>query len=211
MIVRATRDLAQGTELTFWYHNPCGPSKPVLDKKLQHWGFTCDCAICLDAKKTQSTIISERRKLFSNIERAFKSFQSSNFFPEKKLIRLIDALETTYTSPAEDVPRLLLFDAQFALAFNYTQQNKTGKGLQWFHKGFTSLGFIVAGVDVSPTHFEVLKWGLVIDAMIEVFLHIRGVFMGLGMVVDSGRADEYARTVYRMVIGEDTSFEKTHG
>jgi hypothetical protein len=126
MTVRATRDLAPGTELTFWYSDPIGISTQELQKKLQHWGFACDCAICMDAKKTQATVTSERRKLVTNIENAFRSFQPSNNLSEKKLIRLIDVLETTYTSPATDAHRILLYEHQFALAFDYAQQSKWG-------------------------------------------------------------------------------------
>jgi hypothetical protein len=49
-----------------------------------------------------------------------------------------------------------------------------------------------------------------LDSLIEAFLHARTAFEALHAWDDSKRAEEYARIVYRIVIGEDTSFESTY-
>jgi hypothetical protein len=208
MVVRATQDLEADTEITFWYKQPTGDHSEDPQQVHKSWGFICDCAMCQDAKKTKAAVITERRKI---LERMKRVCGSSNGIQAGQLERLLKTLDHTYTQPADEVPRLLLWDPQLLLARVYMAQNNMIKGLESVGKVLIALGFIVDGVDASSTSFRVVKWGLVVDHLVETFLHARIAFKAVGAKDDSTRAETYAKCAYRMVVGEDVSFRSTYG
>lgn len=211
MIVRASRDMEASTEITFWYHSPDGMSTKDLLEKHKHWGFVCGCAICLDARATDAVVVGKRRKLIEHLKRVFDS-SALRRAETRKIEKLLDALNQTYTQPAQDVPRLLVWDPQLALTRIYVQQNKAGKSMEAAVKVLTSLGFVLVGADSSHTRFAVVRWGLLMDyLLVETFLHIRTAFAAIGAKEDSERAEEYARTTYKIKVGEDASFDATYG
>ncbi len=210
MIVRASRDMEAGTEITFWYHSPDGTSAKDSHEKHKQLGFVCGCAICLDARATDAVVLRKRRKLMEDLKRVFNSSALRGVEMEK-IERLLDTLNQTYTQPVQDVPRLLLWHPQLALARIYVAQNKTDKSIESAVKVLTSLGFVVVGADSSDTRFAIVTWGLLVNHLVETFLHIRDALTAMGAREDSGRAEEYARTMYRTIVGEDMSFNATCG
>lgn len=209
MIVRASCDMETGIEITFWYHNPSNISvKNPLEK---HWGFVCGCAICLDAGATDAVVFRKRQKLIDDLQQVVSSSSALRRNEIKKMERLIDTLNRTYTQPANDVPRLLLWDPQLLLVRLYAAQNKVGKTMESAEKVFTSLGFVVVGADSSQTRFAIAKWGFFVEHVVETFLHIRAAFLTMGAGEDSSSAEGYARTAYKILVGEDISFDATYG
>ncbi|KAJ4988889.1 TPR domain-containing protein [Stagonosporopsis vannaccii] len=209
MIVRATRDLEAGEELSFWYHVPTGePGK--AQKKLANWGFACSCALCADEKATKAAVHGERTKLLNQLGKIFQpsSAQAVNV-PNAE--RLLSALNSTYTRPTLEVPRLRVWDVQAVMTQVYMAQGKVDKALESSQRVLVLLGFTVMGVDATSTPFRILKWGFVVDHLIEAFLQARTAFEAVGLSGDSRAAEAYARTVYKMVVGEDASFEATYG
>jgi hypothetical protein len=209
MIVRATQDLEADTEITFGYQSPHGTSFKDLQKKLKSWGFLCDCALCNDARDTKAAVVAQREKLLAQLKQLCEASQPRT--PSTaKFEGLLIALDATYVRPAIDVPRLLLWDPQLLLLRIYISQNKATKSLEWISKVLSSLGFIVVGTDPSSTAFDIIKWGMVIDHLVEVFIHAQTVFKAVGCCRDSQRAEEYARVAYKIVVGESSSFESVH-
>lgn len=215
MIVRASCDIKAGSEVTFWYHSPTVQGS---QEKLKHWGFVCGCAICLDTRATDTVVHSKRQKLLGDLHRLCSSSPALRRVEIKKIERLLATLNQSYSQPAKDVPRLLIWEPQMLLVRLYAAQNKTGKVLESAAKVLTSLGFIVVvvGADGSSssaqtTCFEISKWGLLTDSLVETFLHIKAAFTVLGAEIDSARAHKYAKTVYKILVGEDDSFKATYG
>lgn len=214
MIVRATRDMDAGTEITFWYKSPSNISEKTLDETHKNWGFVCACAICLDTRATSAVIVRKRKKLNDDLKRAFNmnSSDPARQIETEKIERLLDALNQTYTKPTEDVPRLLVWDPQLLLTRIYKSQNKASKTIESAVKVLTSLGFVVHGAaDSSRTLFTIVRWGLLVDHLVETLLHIRTAFAAMKAMKDSARADEYARTIYKILVGEGESFDATYG
>ncbi|KAF9740546.1 hypothetical protein PMIN06_001607 [Paraphaeosphaeria minitans] len=207
MIVRATQDLEADTEVSFWYKQPTGEHSEDPREVYKHWGFICTCAICQDAGTTTKAVIQERRKTLEKLKRAC---DSSNGIQVSQFERLLKDLDHTYTEPASKVPRLLVFDAQFLLARVYMGENNMIKGLECIRKMLSALGFIVEGFDASPTSCRVVKWGLMVDYLVEAFLHARTAFQTIGDKESSKRAEEYAKCAYKVVVGEDSSFNSSH-
>jgi hypothetical protein len=209
MIVRATRDLEPGSEVTFWYHTPLGKSNEELQGQLSHWGFVCDCVVCIDAKSTNPLITLERQKIRANLMWVLESTSATDI--ADKAFRLIMALENTYTKPATEVPRLMIWDSHLILARVYAAQERMMTCLVSLDNVLTSLGFIIAGLDWSATRFRVIQWGLFVDDMVDIFLLARHAFRAIGAKEDSECAEEYAKTAYKIVVGEDTTFHDTYG
>lgn len=207
MVVRASRDMQAGSEVTFWYHSP---SEKGSQEKHKHWGFLCECAICLDARATDSAVVSKRQKLLGDLDRVFSS-PALRRVEIRKIERLIDALNKSYTRPAKDVPRLLLWDPQLLLVRLYAAQKKAAKVVESGAKVLFFLGFVVVGADSSQTCFEISNWGLMTDYLVETFLHIHAAFTAMGAEMDSARAENYAKTAYKILVGEDDSFKATYG
>lgn len=209
MIVRASRDLEAGTEITFWYHSPDANSVKDLDKKLKHWGFTCRCALCLDARATDMNVFQKRQRLIGSLKREFEK-SALPIKSAESIEHLLDALNQTYKKPAETVPRLLIWDPQLALTRLYAMKHKAGKTVESAAKVLTSLGFVVVGADSSQTCFAIVKWGLLVDHLVEAFEHLETAFAAMGALEDSERAKKCAKTTYRILVGEDESFQKTY-
>jgi hypothetical protein len=209
MVVRATRDLEPGTEVTFWYHSPQTNDAKALKEKLKHWGFVCDCAICIDSSKTKAAVVADRKRLMEQLKPAFENPRG---IQTDKVERLLDALNASYKTPATEVPRLLLWDPQLGLTNAYYVKKNMGKALESAVKTLASLGFIVVGADSSSTRFAVVKWGLMIDVLVKTFLLIRNALVAIGAAAeDSILAERCARTMYRILVGEDSSFDATYG
>ncbi|KZM21802.1 uncharacterized protein EKO05_0001775 [Ascochyta rabiei] len=205
MIVRATRDLEPGDEITFWYHAPNGKAKE-LQEKLQNWQFACTCAICEDDRVTTAATTAKRNKLLEELKLVLRR-ASQHQTKLGKAKDLLQALKNTYTRPTDEVPRLLLWDPQALLTRIYLAQGKWEKALESFMEVLSLLGFVVSGADCTPEPFKILKWGLLVDHLIEAFMEAQGAFKAIGLWNDSKTAEGYAKIAYKIVVGEDTSFE----
>lgn len=209
MIVRASQDMEPGTEITFWYKAPESVSGKELDQKFKTWGFVCGCSMCLDARVTGAAVFTKRHTLIGDLKQVFDSAARPRI-KIAKIERLLDALNETYTQAAEKVPRLLPWDPQMLLTRTYAAENNKGKTMESAVKVLTSLGFVAVGADSSQTRFAIVKWGMLVDLLVELFLHVRDAFTAMGAQVDSERAKEYAKTTYRVLVGEDVSFDATY-
>ncbi|KAL1799689.1 hypothetical protein ACET3X_000031 [Alternaria dauci] len=209
MIVRAAKDLDADTELMFPYEAPDGIYSPKAERKFKNWGFVCKCALCEDIKATKSSELTKRKNLFDQLDSLCKSGLIRQDMPTK-FERSLKALNETYSRPAEEVPRLLLWDPQLLLTRIYMGMPDVTKGLDSARKTLQSLGFVVTGLDRTPEALVILKWGQIVDHLVEVFLHARSALEQLGLWGKSEQAKQYARVTYRILVGEDASFEQTH-
>jgi hypothetical protein len=127
-----------------------------------------------------------------------------------KFERLLKALNETYTRPAEEVPRLLLWDPQLLLTRIYMKQHNLTRGLESVSKTLQTLGFIVDGLDRTPAVLVITESGHTVDLLVEVFLHARTAFEQLELWKKSRQAEQYAQVAYRVLVGEDSYFERTY-
>lgn len=209
MIMRATRDMEADTEITFWYKSPVNSTHQEVQNILDHWGFTCDCALCKDGRATPSNIAAKRRELRQKLKKAFDHAERTN--QTKQIEHLLHTLKGTYKHPSSDVPRMELWEPQMALGQLYAETNKPTKCLEWLAQALTSLGFNVSGADSSATSFAITKWGLMIDHIVMLFTLAKKSFVVIGNMSKAAKAEQYARTCFKIVVGEDTSFGKLYG
>ncbi|KAL4965469.1 TPR domain protein [Aspergillus stella-maris] len=209
MIVRACQDLPANTEVTVAYSPPSDDSKdPGLFK--QQWGFTCNCALCLDARNTRKVDVVKRETLTTGLKKAFGKTK-----PNISMVQtMLAALDETYRYPASEVPRLKACGAYFALSRFHLTQCKPKDAVAAALKGFESMGYIIERGQV-PTNggpqaiLTIKKWGLMEAHLIGSWMALALAYRGLGSNL-AAAAEHYARITYRICIGEDETFDDTY-
>lgn len=150
MILRATRDLKEGDEVTIGFRNPAGGYKERT-AALSDYGIKCVCSICKAEEDESPAVHSKRKRLFDSVCAMAGVTQQNT----TKIEKLIDELEATYTNPTNLQPRIVLAD---------TLQKQLEFLAQWQHKQMTR------GVEVPKAllHANVLRWMAALDFKIEV-------------------------------------------
>ncbi|KAL4733275.1 hypothetical protein BDV11DRAFT_210334 [Aspergillus similis] len=178
MVVRATRDIPDNTELTFWYLSPLTDNSPTKPLDLRHWGFKCSCIICTDIAQTSRKELKRRSTLLDTLK---KLFNSHTRFPDPMRIEaLLSAIEETYSRPASEVPRIALWGPAISLASLYTAHGNSRKAIEFGLKGLESLGYVVEGGQIASQNRDknkdarlvVKKWGLLPDTVIMCWMNL---------------------------------------
>jgi hypothetical protein len=219
MIVRAARDLEAGTQLTWWYMVP-GDGGQEDDALQRTWGFECGREMCHDSKTTSPEKLKTRKALLASIKDLVRSSSQrttnkSADVVESKVAKLAD----TYSRPASEAPRLALFDAYQMLGYLYINKKQTSKAVNALLQAFKSLGYVIKGGSLPPhanrtgTSLTVERWGLVLDNLVDCWMILGDIFCREGGAPPAlaSAARMYAKVTYRIVMGEDETFEETYG
>ncbi|OAL27653.1 hypothetical protein AYO20_09726 [Fonsecaea nubica] len=210
MLVRATQDLAADTEITFWYHLPGVNDYDERRKKFQHWGFMCDCAMCQDEKATKKSVWAKRTKLRADVLKHFKSDSKANI---PQIETVLAELVATYPRPASDVPRLSVWDVHLGLAKMCLAHRQPVQAVESGVSALESLGYVIEGgrlPHILGTPLVVKKWGLMQDHLVECWMVLARAYSLVAPDLEV-LAIEYARTSYKICVGEDDSFDETYG
>ena len=231
-IVRAACDMPPDTEITFMYQavnseesdfNRCSIFGST-QHALQSWGFECTCVICIYRLTTTMQTLQHRAALLDDLESSFRDFTGADL---PKAETLLAALEKTYSVPAVEVPRLVIWQPYLFVTREYVKRNDPYKIISTALSLLGALGFEIkcrlvlhdgqstdmqslGSNSISHVTFEVTKWGLVIDHVIEVFMHIGKAFQTVQPDL-CNPLEEVARTAYRICVGESNTFWETYG
>ncbi|KAK4042680.1 SET domain-containing protein [Parachaetomium inaequale] len=225
LVARATRDLAPHTELTWWYQPPGPDNYAQRREKLQrNWGFVCDCAMCEDEQGTSKASLDKRRGLAAGLGAYLSSLGQgphqkggggeSGDAVAARIEAVLGAMAATYSRPASEVPRLAVWEAMqgalmtaLGMRAGHRQEVQPRRVVKLLLAALGSLGYVIEG-GVSGT-MVVRQWGLLVDGVMGCWMLLRDAYCLAApeLVVP---AEGYARTAYRMVFGEDETFE-TYG
>lgn len=205
MVVRATRDLAPNTEITFWYQPPTGQQV-----NLEAWGFKCNCVICREIKNPRKSNIQRRERLQIVLNKAFDPEKTRTVDEIDKVLTL---LAETYRQPATEVPRIILakpywFISQYSLINQQSQ-----KAIEFALKSFESLGYIIEGgrlPHIPGIPLIVRKWGLMMDHLVGCWMCLSRAYREAAPDLEI-QAEGYARITYKICVGEDETFDETYG
>jgi len=177
---------------------------------LKHWNFQCTCSICEYAKSAPKKDVTKRKALLQDLKNAFSA---SNGADLPKAQRLLAVLEKTYSIPAPAVPRLALWDPYLLLTRFHSAQKNHHKSIETAFKVLESLGYVIKRQDPTSltSPFEIQTWGLMQDRVIETFVHLWVGGYAAGSPAMGKQAKEYAKTAYRIVVGEDRTFGERYG
>lgn len=236
-IVRAACDMPRDTEITFMYQaakSDASESNRSSDSyatqnALENWGFECTCVICTYDKTTAKQTLQNRAALLDELESSFKHFSGVQL---PKAETLLAALEKTYSMPAVEVPRLAIWQPYLFMTRQYVGLNNPQKTISTALNLLNALGFVIKGLpvasdDQSPNEqptvgqspdsdgtchvtFQVIKWGLVVDHVIEVFMHIWKACLTVQPLLCEP-VERAARTTYLICVGEEDTFWETYG
>ena len=207
-IVRATCHIPADTELTFWYKVPTGDHHEV-QTGLEHWGFQCKCAICLDSKNTPKKQLKKRNDLLGDLKATLNATNVNT----AKVERILNTIGQTYKYPPADVPRLALREPYARLALIYSEQRNAEKAVAMSLKALESLGFIIKGAQLplSPVEtFRVEKWGIMVDDVISMWVHLWNAYSAFAPHL-LPRAAGCGKLAYNICVGEDVTFEESYG
>lgn len=214
MVVRATRDLPANTELTFWYKAPLDYDSKKKRLDLRQWGFECKCIICQDFYETENSNLTKRRQLTANLAKAFQTLSHTRTQSAAiaKIEGIVATFEKTYRRPSSEVPRLEIWKAYLTLAAVHATGSQPRKAIEFAFKTLESLGYAIEGGQLphSPgATLLVKKWGLMMDGLVGCWMILCRVYCDVAPDL-ANQAEEYARTTYRMCVGEDDTFGNTY-
>lgn len=211
--MRATRNIAAGQEICFWYALPKDDhSYEKMKEKLRNWGFDCSCEICTQDQGTSNKKKKRRAALLKELVMAGKLVVGEPGL--SNLERLLAAIEQTYPVPAATVPRLTLWDHYLALTRVYASIEDPARTITTAWKVLTALGFVVKrDTSLISSPFQVEQWGLMIDPLIETWVILWAAYERLlpHRPELCEKAEEYARITYKICLGEDETFEEKVG
>lgn len=211
-IVRAACDMLPHTEITFLYQ-AAKPNRSessssshfrATQDALKNWGFECACCICSLDQLTPERVLRHRDALLDDLESSFKDFEQVQL---PKAEKILAALENTYALPAVNVPRLAIWQPYLFITRQYVAQNRPEETITTAHNLLNALGFEIQGL---PKTFQVIKWGLVVDHVIEVFMHIWKACQSIQPDLCEP-LERAARTAYTICVGEEVTFWETYG
>lgn len=214
LIVRASRDIAANTEVTFTYNRPNGDGDN-MQKGLVNWGFECKCAVCTDWNETSTEVKSKRKKLLADLE---TSLNKSNFNAAAAEATLIN-ISKTYKPPPTEVPRFALFSPYMQLAFYYhdtinQDPSNCTRCLSALLDGLKALGFIIKNGAFSSSKrsvFRVEKWGVMVDDVVKAFVCLWNVYWALQQVQNLDVVADCGRLAYKICVGEDETYTQSYG
>lgn len=205
-----------GTELLFPYHQPEElDSYDDVQRRLEHWGFRCSCALC-QTKRATSVAQLNRRKLLMKSMQGIIDRQAN--LPLVKSLRFLDDLKETYPeSHFAELPRLEICSTCFAMAMKYNQRGELRETVDMLLQGLRALGYEIAAVwrprdknaaSASGAQFEIKRWGLAHDtvpwALVNLYMASKSMAPSL-----SPRIRDYAQRAYSIVVGESETFLQT--
>lgn len=209
MIVRATQDLEPNTEITMWYRPPLSNDIKGQLADFQHWGFECTCVLCQDIRATDKDTLAKRKQLTARLRKFFKQRHDPD---AAKVEAALTDLESTYTRPATEVPRLCFWDPALALSCMYESHKQPLKAIEWGMKSLTALGYVVEGGSIprsSDAPLVIKKWGLMEDEVVGGWIILSRAYRLVAPELEAA-AREYAKICYRICVGEEETFEETY-
>ncbi|KAH0370186.1 SET domain-containing protein, partial [Aureobasidium melanogenum] len=115
IVVRASKDISQGEEITTMYC-PTDGNFGQLEDNLKHWGFSCDCKLCKAEKKCEES----RSSLMFEVN----SFLESHSLQAITALMAKDAVPANLVEEAEHFEKLLKKSYPLRLFATYVPKTK---------------------------------------------------------------------------------------
>lgn len=224
LIVRATCGLPANTEIKCWGHKPdhCGDEPVNFPCRVNN----CTCPLCVQNEATPHEVLEKRLslreqlgdilciegKLTVQIKRLLKAFENTCSVP-------------AYSMPAIQAPNLGLCDMYVTMAVWHSVNRRPKHALFLTLRLFVSLGFVFTGFtyngEITPPtvkllvaslrnrniHFEVSRWGMSIDSVLDGWYLLHSTCSHLELNIQDD-IEACARISYKILMGEDETFEE---
>lgn len=205
-IVRAARDLEAGAELLVSYKPPLPlESYEEVQHGLRLWGFTCDCALCLDRKETPERVLTERKSLSQKFDRLLQG----GAHDVAKAQKVLDRLSQTFSAAAKQprALRLELSSPYLALGNVLAAMGKPTKAIEMISRGLEAQGFVISAsprgalAKSSKPDLRVTQWGQSYWFPVHAFLALHRAYKTVAPE-NLTAARGYLELAYAMCVGE---------
>jgi hypothetical protein len=130
-------------------------------------------------------------------------------FPKmSKMESLLNVLERTYTQPSDKLPRLLMWSSMIELATCYKEEEEWDMAADTLLRALESIGYVIEGGRPEGNYQPpvVKKWGgLMAPLCARAWIMLATCYHHVAPRL-ARQAREYAKTVYKMHMGEDETF-----
>lgn len=203
MVVRASRDIKKGEEITQTYLH-VGDVSARREALLKSWGFLCNCSLCVVESEETPGVRNDRQRQLAVILSLGSAGQTSSVLLQR-LSRLIRSLEDTYTKPATEQPRHVLFEALQHLA---TFQLGDPDGfLKTSERSLEALGYKIGE---SEGRAFIAQHGSISNSLLELFHQCSEVCAASGKLLKAKSYYEIAASFWEVILGEKESFYENH-
>ncbi|KAL2275525.1 hypothetical protein FJTKL_02023 [Diaporthe vaccinii] len=209
-IVRATRDLEKGSELFMSYQASFDvDSYEEMQERLRPWGFTCDCALCLDRKATPKEVLMKRDSLLQILMQLLESQSRNMDITYAQLKKTLQSLEQTYSATAKmsGAARPVLWISYFTLGSELLDIEGPSEAIEMTLKGLEALGFVISASpprwrpESSEPELLINRWGVTNRPTVDAFLALHRAYKKIAPQL-SVVARKYMELAYSMVVGE---------
>lgn len=206
-IIRAKQDLDAGTELRF----PRQTYEPLKDSEKRQalkekWGFQCNCALCRHDQAIPAWKLSSRRTLRDEAEKALGDKSDLT-----KVGQILSMLEMSHSENEPAGSRMEMWHSYWLLALIHLKEDRAAEAAEALVKTLEVQGFDVVA---SPPRrradnrslFEIRAYGMMEMNNVLILAKLSVLYKRLDPML-VGVVTNYARMVYRMIVGEDDTFE----
>jgi hypothetical protein len=212
-VIRTVQDLDAGTEVRSQYLNShVNDSYQETQEKFSHWGFTCECAWCLDRKSIPENIAMKRHALSNNLAETFERLfgdtrRRLDDATLQEICQLLSQLEDTYPAGAgAGALRMQIWQGYFNLGSILIEKGRLAAGIEATVKGLEALGFeIVASPPRGNSRrLEIRRWGHFVMKTFGAFMQMCKAYMEIAPELYPVARD-YGKMTYSMSMGTDTT------
>lgn len=207
IIIRAAKDLAAGSELTYSYTGLLG-AYDERQSGLRYYGFQCTCYRCLRDINIHQDCRDVRVGILNSLELENRKLAMSKAGTTLgRIEKLLDDFDNTYTTPPSDLPRPEIYMELFISIRNFDSWEMFAE--------VVTLGcrlLVVSGFDlrIGREGFRVMQWGSVSDLTVASLAYMWKAYGTVNPVLCHG-VEEILKTAYEIVVGEKWSFESVYG
>ncbi len=208
MILRATREINEGEEITIDYVNAAMLSVKERKEKMKSWGFECQCELCKAEVQITEKLLKKRAVLVEDLKRVFGAANlrrvDNAAFVEDSL-RVIKKLEDTYPRTIlGKLPRTTLTDPYLALSHATMDSGNFSAAAALATSALEALGFAISNVGekihVDRTH------AILQDYSVDAFVQLALAEHNMTHTVAAQRFWEEAALCYQIIVGEQDTF-----
>ena len=207
LLLRATRNIAEGEEITAQYVAPELVLEERQHKFMGTWGFACDCTLCTVDARVGNKVEGERMVIFEELKSvAQKLGNTPTVTALKKFAKRLRNLEALYNEDTyAELPRLCLVHPTLFLTEAWRALKNMDKMLESATKLLKYFGILVRS---EGDKLEVRKkYGLVNVETVRALKYMAEGYESKGMEALAGEVRKVARVWFMIITGTDVGFE----
>lgn len=210
-ILRATRNVAAGEEITHQYVAPEVDVRERQGRFYELWEFNCDCGLCSGEACIGEEEWTRRTQLFEQLKAAVMKTAGPNpptVTAIKKIAKLMTKLEALYDAHGDlyaALPRLALVHPTIWLVEAWQSVKNIDKTIEFALKLLRNFGIVA---NINGSDFELISdKGLVNVEVVRALKHLKGALLAKGHDRAAEQVIELARTWYICTTGSEVGIE----